>query len=116
VSITHPFHPYGGRLLVCVAERANLYGRRLLLAIDPDTICAVPERWTDQVAAEPEVVIGQGRALLRVADLLALEQLLARLDHPHTKRSVKEIAPQMSAKFRRKRQGLTNNRTQGLAR
>jgi hypothetical protein len=35
---------------------------------------------TDLAAADPEMVMGQGRALLRVADLVELARLVARLD------------------------------------
>ena len=34
VRITHPFHPFADRQLVCVGERYNRYGKRLLLRVD----------------------------------------------------------------------------------
>jgi hypothetical protein len=77
--VTHPFHPLVGRELVCVGERYNRYGVRLLLRIDDDRLCAVPPRWTDAVAPDPEVVLGNSRGLLRVADLLGLADLVSRL-------------------------------------
>ena len=77
--MTHPFHPLSGRLLVCVGERYNRYGTRLLLRVDEDQVCSVPRQWTDVVAPDPEVVIGGGRALMRVADLLELADLVSRL-------------------------------------
>jgi len=77
--VTHAFHPLSGRQLVCVGERYNRYGTRLLLRVDEDRVCSVPRHWTDVVAPDPEIVIGEGRALLRVADLLALAELVARL-------------------------------------
>ena len=77
--MTHPFHPLSGRQLVCVGERYNRYGTRLLLRVDDDHVCSVPRQWTDVVAPDPEVVIGEGRALLRVADLLELADLVSRL-------------------------------------
>ena len=79
--MTHPFHPLSGQSFVCVGERYNRYGRRLLLQVDEMTICSVPRQWTDLVAPDPEAVIGGGRALFRVADLLELEGLLSRLSH-----------------------------------
>jgi hypothetical protein len=42
VRITHPFHPFRGRQLVCVGERYNRYGTTLLLQID--------DRWVDGFA------------------------------------------------------------------
>jgi len=79
VLVTHPFHPLSGKRLLCVGERYNRYGRRLLLRLDEDRVCSVPRQWTDVVAPEPEVVMGRGRAVFRVADLLELSDLLARL-------------------------------------
>jgi Family of unknown function (DUF5372) len=79
VRITHPFHPLSGRQLACVGERYTRYGRRLLLQVDEATVCAVPPQWTDLVAPDPEIVIGEQRALFRVADLLELARLLETL-------------------------------------
>jgi Family of unknown function (DUF5372) len=79
VRVTHPFHPLAGRQLVCVGERYNRYGVRLLLRVDDDHLCSVLPQWTDVVAADPEVVLGDSRGLLRVADLLGLADLVSRL-------------------------------------
>ncbi len=77
--MTHPFHPLAGQQLVCVGERYNRYGTRLLLRVDEDRVYSVPRQWTDVVAPDPEVVIGGGRLVLRVADLLELGDLVAGL-------------------------------------
>jgi len=79
VRITHPFHPLSGKQLACVGERYNLYGRRLLLEVDDGTICSVPERWTDLVAPDPEIVLGKHCGLFRVTDLLQLARLVDQL-------------------------------------
>jgi Family of unknown function (DUF5372) len=79
VRITHPFHPLSGREVACVGERYNRHGRRLLLRVDDVTICSVPPQWTDLVAPDPEIVIGEYRALFRVTDLLELERLVNQL-------------------------------------
>jgi hypothetical protein len=65
--------------LLCVGERYNRYGKRLLLQVDEETICSVPPQWTDLAAADPEIVLGGGRALFRLANLMQLERLVARL-------------------------------------
>lgn len=78
--MTHPFHPLSGQQFHCVGERYHRYGKRLLLQVDDETVCSVPLQWTDLAAADPEIVMGQGRALLRVADLVELARLVARLD------------------------------------
>jgi len=79
VRIIHPFHPFADRQLVCVGERYNRYGKRLLLRIDDHTICSVPPQWTDIAAVDPDIVIGQGRTLLRFVDLMELAQFVERL-------------------------------------
>ena len=79
MRVTHPFHPLSGRQFVCVGERYNRYGTRLLLRVDDESVCSVPRQWTDLVAPDPEVVIGEERALFRVADLVELARLVARL-------------------------------------
>jgi hypothetical protein len=79
VRITHPFHPLRGQQLACVGERYTRYGRRLLLQVDEATVCAVPAQWTDRVAPDPEIIIGERRALCRVADLLELARLVEQL-------------------------------------
>jgi hypothetical protein len=84
VRVTHPYHPLGGRQLVCVGERYNRYGTRLLLRVEDDSVCSVPRQWTDVVAPDPDVVIGRGRAALRVADLLELADLVARIRQSRT--------------------------------
>jgi hypothetical protein len=76
VRITQPFHPLSGKELACVGERYNRYGRRLLLRLDDVTVCSIPPQWTDLVAPDPEIVIGNHRALFRVADLLELARLV----------------------------------------
>ena len=77
--MTHPFHPLSGRRFACVGERYNRYGKRLLVQVDDTTVCSVPPQWTDLVAPDPEIVMGEARALFRVADLMELAQLVASL-------------------------------------
>ncbi|HTB77958.1 MAG TPA: DUF5372 family protein, partial [Polyangiaceae bacterium] len=77
--MTHLFHPLTGKQLVCVGKRYNRYGTRLLLRVDEETVCSVPPQWTDDVAPDPEIAIGDRRAVVRVADLLALAELVRRL-------------------------------------
>jgi hypothetical protein len=79
VRVTHPFHPLYGQELACVCERYNRYGRRLLLKIDAVAVCSVPPQWTDLAAPDPEIVFGEGRALLRVADALELARLVDQI-------------------------------------
>jgi hypothetical protein len=62
-----------------VGERYNRAGRRLLLQVDPDTICSVPPRWTDQVAPDPQNLVGDGRSYFRTSDLLELAEIVEAL-------------------------------------
>jgi hypothetical protein len=79
VRITHPFHPLSGKQFACVGERYNRYGKRLLLQVDDATVRSVPPQWTDLVAPDPEIVIGEHRTLFRMADLLELARLVDQL-------------------------------------
>ena len=67
--------------MACVGERYNRYGMTLLLESDDGLIYSVPPQWTDLVSPDPEIVIGRGRALFRVVDLLELALLMDRLRH-----------------------------------
>jgi hypothetical protein len=62
-----------------MGERCNPYGRRLLLQVNDVMVCSVPLQWTDLVGPDPEIVIGERRALFRVADLLELARLLDQI-------------------------------------
>lgn len=79
MRVTHPFHPLSGQQFTWVGERYNRYGRRLLLQIDDQIVCSVPPQWTDLVAPDPEIVMGERRALFRLADLVELARLVERL-------------------------------------
>lgn len=88
MRVTHPFHPLSGQQFTCAGERYNRYGRRLLLQIDDQIVCSVPPQWTDLVAQDPEIVMGERRALFRLADLVELARLVERLGrHDSVERS-----------------------------
>ena len=69
-----------------MGERYNRYGMTLLLQIDDGSVCSVPPQWTDVVAPDPEIVLGEHRALFRVADLLELAGLVDRLSRRDLRR------------------------------
>jgi hypothetical protein len=56
----------------------------LLLEIEDGSVCSVPPQWTDLVAPDPEIVLGERRALFRVVDLLELARLVERLRPDNT--------------------------------
>ena len=62
-----------------MGKRYNRYGTRLLLVVDSETACSIPLQWTDLVAPDPEIILGQGRSFFRISDLLELERLVVRL-------------------------------------
>lgn len=64
---------------MCVGERYNRYGKRLLLRVTDEAVCSVPPEWTDLGAPDAEIILGGARARLRVVDLLELERLTKRL-------------------------------------
>jgi hypothetical protein len=72
-----------------VGERYNCYGMRLLLQTDDESVCSVPPQWTDVVAPDPEIVMGEQRALFRVRDLLELARLVDRLSRRDLPENVK---------------------------
>lgn len=79
VRVTHPFHPLFAQHLPCVGRRYNRYGERLLLQARNGAVWSVPPGWTDVANPDPSVVMGQGRSLLRVSDLMELADLVGRL-------------------------------------
>ncbi|WP_365998666.1 DUF5372 family protein [uncultured Agrobacterium sp.] len=79
VRLTHSFHPLFPRQLLCVGKRYNRHGERLLLQTEDATVLSVPPQWTDLVSLDPEVVMSNGRSLLRVVDLMELATLVKRL-------------------------------------
>jgi hypothetical protein len=87
VRVTHPFHPLFSRLLPCVGRRCNRHGERLLLQTDDAAVWSVPPQWTDLVSPDPDVAMGNGRAPLRVADLMELADLVGRLSDKLVTRS-----------------------------
>lgn len=62
-----------------------------MLQADNGAVCSVPPQWTDAVTPDPEIVMGQGRALLRVADLLELADLVSRLCQERCLRGISEV-------------------------
>jgi hypothetical protein len=90
VEVTHPFHPLFPRRVACVGRRYNRYGERLLLQTEGGAIWPVPPQWTDVVSPDLDVVIGNGRTLLRMIDLQELASLVGQLSgksaaHPRRK-------------------------------
>jgi hypothetical protein len=76
--VTHCFHPWFGRVFVLVAVRQTWGEDRVFFLDEDGTQWSLPVAWTD--AAEPDVfvAVAAGRSALRVDDLVALADLIAR--------------------------------------
>jgi hypothetical protein len=74
--VTHPFHPWVGREFVFVAARQTWGEDRVFLFDEDGAQRSLPTGWTDAAAPDPFVARAGGRSALRVADLLALVELL----------------------------------------
>ncbi len=75
-QITHPFHPLTGREFAVVTWRHNWSEDRVYFLDDEEKLRSVPSQWTSLVPEDPAIVVGAGRAHLRVVDLLELTTLL----------------------------------------
>jgi hypothetical protein len=88
-----------------------------LLRVDDGSVYSVPRQWTDLVAPNPEIALGEGRGLLRVADLLALTDLVERLRNSARERPqpckpnyAARVKENMARKRRRLAKKSLNNR------
>jgi Family of unknown function (DUF5372) len=78
-QVIHPFHPWHGWRFELV-EYKNAWGEdRVYFHNEEQQLIALPASWTDVVAADPLVSIGNGRALFRADDLCELAGLVRRL-------------------------------------
>ena len=76
VQISHPFHPLHGRRFVLLLCRQAWNQDRVYFEDDVGHVQSIPAKWTDVVAADPFVVIGAGRALFRLDDLIEIVRLI----------------------------------------
>lgn len=80
--MTHPFHPSVGREFVLVGIRSAWGEDRVFFFDEDGAQRSLPSGWTDAVAPDPFVALSGGRSALRVADLLALGELIDDLNGP----------------------------------
>ena len=74
-----------------------------MLRIDDHTICFVPPQWTDVAATDPEIVMGQGRTLVRFVDLMELAQFVERLASERRSEGSRDCTDNFAANVRRKK-------------
>ena len=77
--MTHRFHPLSGRDFEFVAHRQNWGEDRVHLHDEDGVLFSLPAGWTDVAAADPFVVIADGRCPFTTGGLLALADLIDRL-------------------------------------
>ena len=77
--VTHRFHPLAGRDFEFVAHRHNWGEDRVHLHDENGVLFSLPAGWTDVGAADPFVVIADGRCPFTTGGLLALADLADRL-------------------------------------
>ena len=94
MRVTHPFHPLYGREFQLVVYRQNWGEDRVHLHDENGVLFSLPAGWTDAAAADPFVVIADGRCPFTVAGLLGLADLIDRLrSQPGAGEAVKQITP-----------------------
>jgi hypothetical protein len=94
VRVTHRFHPLWGRDFEFVAHRQNWGGDRVHLHDEDGVLFSLPAGWTDVVAADPFVVIADGRCPFTTGGLLELADLIDGLwALPASGEAVRQITP-----------------------
>ena len=80
-TVTHPFHPLSGQKFELVGY-AHTWGEQRVFFRQPGEaqVHSLPAGWTDVEGPDPFLVIAAGRAHFRSEDLLALADLLHKLD------------------------------------
>ena len=74
--VTHPFHPWKGRVLEVFEHRQDWNGDRVYFHDEGGCLRSVPAGWTDIAGADPLEVMGKGRARFRIDDLIRLVELI----------------------------------------
>ena len=87
--MTHPFHPWVGREFVFVAVRQT-WGQDRVFVVDEDSSreWSIPRAWTDLRDEDAFVTVAAGRSPFRVADLVALGELVDGLHQPSARPAV----------------------------
>jgi hypothetical protein len=77
--VTHPFHPLFGGEFEAVTVRQNWGESRVHYHDERGRLVSISTNWTSLAADDPFVTVAEGRASLRVADLIRLADLILRL-------------------------------------
>jgi hypothetical protein len=93
VRVTHPFHPWSGREFVFLAVRQTWSEDRVFFLDADRRQYSLPAGWTDAVEPDVFVLLAAGRCPFRLADPLALGQLI---DTCGAELPVRQIMPSVS--------------------
>jgi len=74
--VAHPFHPWVGREFVLVGIRQAWCEDRVFFFDEDGVQRSLPTGWTDAATPDAFVARSGGRSALRVADLLALAEVI----------------------------------------
>jgi hypothetical protein len=100
--VTHRFHPLYGREFEFVVYRQNWGEDRVHLRDENGVLFSLPAGWTDAAAADPFVVIADGRCPFTTGGLLAVADLVDRFRaRQDGTGDVKAIMPWMLSRLRR---------------
>jgi hypothetical protein len=92
--VTHRFHPLFGQDFEFVAHRHNWGEDRVHLHDADGVLFSLPAGWTDVAAADPFVVIAEGRCPFTAVGLVGLADLVDRLRSQRAgDQAVKRITP-----------------------
>lgn len=80
MRVTHRFHPLFGRDFEFVEQRQNWGEDRIYLHDERGELFSLPAGWTDMAPADPFVVVSGGRCPFTVNGLLAVAELIDRLN------------------------------------
>ena len=72
----HPFHPLYGQEFEQLGSREGFAEDRLYFEHPDGRAASIPKHFTDLGSIDPVVVMGRGRCLFRIADLLELCSLI----------------------------------------
>jgi hypothetical protein len=74
--VTHPFHPLFGREFELVNISLCWGDERVFYLDETEQVRSLPARWSSAVEEDAFVTVSAGRSDFRVADLLALAELV----------------------------------------
>ena len=80
IRITHPFHPLFNQQFDLVAYRKSWRRQYVDCHDHNQQLLSIPLDWTDATEPDPFIVLAAGRAYFRFEDLLALAELVERLN------------------------------------